>query len=108
MTLEVFRDGRPGRPEGVVSCDVELAEDCHALAELGEHADWTDEQFHELVTSDEYGWGFDARHRRYLCPPCRVHDAQRSRPPVLAGEGFPAPFGTTPQRRERGAATTNG
>jgi hypothetical protein len=79
MTLQVHRDGDPDVVDAVLSCDVELADDCRALEELGEQQGWSDEQFHDLVTGPEYGWTFDPRSRRYLCPPCAEADERRRR-----------------------------
>ena len=100
MALAIHRDEDPDRPEAVVTCDAELADDCHALTELGRRPHFTDAQFHDLVLT-ELGWAFDDRHHRYLCPPCRDLDQQRRRPATLAREGFAAPYGTPPTRPGR-------
>jgi hypothetical protein len=92
MTLRLYHAGNPERLEAVVFCDVGLTDDCSALVELGERPGWTVQQFRDLAQSSEYGWRFDARTGRYLCPPCQHVDDHRRQPAVLAGEGFSAPF----------------
>lgn len=105
MTLQVHRDsdgdGEVGAADAVVSCDVELPDGCRTLEELGERRGWSDQQFHDFITGPEYGWTFDPRNRRYLCPPCAHTDQQRRQPAALAKEGFATPFEprTPPRRR---------
>jgi len=94
MSLRLYRDGPPEEPRAVVFCDVELADECLGLVELGQRSDWTEQQFRDLAQSSEHGWRLDARTGRYLCPSCQQVDQNRRQPATLAGEGFPAPFGS--------------
>src|SRR5687767_3997537 len=93
MSLRLFHHGWPEDAEAVIFCDVELADDCHAIVELGERSGWTEQQYHELAQSSEYGWRFDTRTRRDMCPPCQRVDQRRRQAATLAGEGFPAACG---------------
>jgi hypothetical protein len=103
VSLKVYRED-PDRPEGVVTCDAEYAEDCHFVEELGVRPGASDADFHELVVNAAYGWSFEARHQQYACPPCTVIGQQRRSATALAREGFPAPFGVGP-RSELAAPT---
>lgn len=97
MTLVVDRQAGDDRPEGVVHCDAEAVDDCLTFADLGEHRDWSDEQFADAARED--GWVFDPRQQRWRCPACQRDNEQRQHPPVLAREGSFESFGRPrPQR----------